>query len=99
MKGCPHRGEQLLTPSASVWSGPEEWLPVQAAKLKHQLTYEQRRNLQKDVEAAQADLEKIQDNLERLQAQADAAAEASAALEDTLSAEVRTAPRHQNRSA
>lgn len=65
---------------------------MQAAKLKHQLTYEQRRNLKKDMEAAQADLEKIQDNLERLQAQADAAAEASAALEDELSAEVRTAP-------
>lgn len=61
---------------------------MQAAKLKHQLTYEQRRNLKKDVEAAQADLKKIQDNLERLQAQADAAAEASTALENELSAEV-----------
>ncbi len=40
------------------------------------------------MEAAQADLKKIQDNLERLQAQADSAAEASAALEDELSAEV-----------
>ena len=69
---------------------PDWWHWLQAAKLKHQLTYEQRRNLKKDVEAARADLKKIQDNLERLQAQADAAAEASAALEDELSAEVGT---------
>ena len=63
---------------------------MQAAKLKHQLTYEQRRDLNRDVEAAQADLQKIQDNLERLQAQADAAAKASATLEGELSAEVDT---------
>ena len=61
---------------------------TQAAKLKHQLSYEQRRNLQKDAEAAAADLRKLQDNLERLQSQADEAAQASAALEQELSAEV-----------
>jgi len=46
------------------------------------------------VEAAQADLKKIQDNLERLQAQADSAAKATAALEDELSAEVPKPPEH-----
>ena len=61
---------------------------AQAAKLKHQLSYEQRRNLKKDAEAAEADLRKLQDNLERLQSQADEAAQASAALEQELSAEV-----------
>ena len=61
---------------------------MQAAKLKHQLSYEQRRNLKKDAEAAEADLRKLQDNLERLQSQADEAAQASAALEQDLSAEV-----------
>ena len=63
---------------------------MQAAKLKHQLSYEQRRNLKKYVEAAEAELEKIRDNLQRLQGQADAAAEASATLEADLSAEVST---------
>ena len=61
---------------------------AQAAKLKHQLSYEQRRNLQKDAEAAEVDLNKLQDNLKRLQSQADEAAQASAALEQELSAEV-----------
>ena len=63
---------------------------MQAAKLKHQLSYEQRRNLKKDAEAAEADLKKLQDNLERLQSQADEAAQASAALEQELTAEVGT---------
>ncbi len=69
-------------------------LCVQATKLKHQLTYEKKRNLKKDVEAAQADLKKVQDNLERLQTQADSAAKATAALEDELSAEVSIPPEH-----
>lgn len=63
-------------------------LCAQAAKLKHQLTYEQRRNLGQDVKSAEAELRKVQDNLQRLQGQADAAAEASAALEGELAAEV-----------
>ena len=46
------------------------------------------------MEAAQADLEKIRDNLERLQAQADSATKATAALEDELSAEVSKPPEH-----
>lgn len=63
---------------------------MQAQKLKHQLLYEQKRNLKADVEAAKAELQKVQDNLDRLQGQADTAAKNSAALEDELSAEVST---------
>ena len=92
---APASGQLQIQPAtsgagASASASQAALTAAQAAKLKHQLSYEQRRNLKKDAEAAEADLRKLQDNLERLQSQADEAAQASAALEQELSAEVET---------
>ncbi len=67
-------------------------LSVQATKLKHQLTYEQRRDLKADVAAAKAEVKKIQENLEKLEAEAQTAAEAAESVEQELAAEVRSDP-------
>ncbi|EIE20863.1 RecF/RecN/SMC protein [Coccomyxa subellipsoidea C-169] len=62
-------------------------LTSQATKLKHQLTYEQRRDLKADVAAAKAEVKKIQENLEKLEAEARTAAEAAESVEQELAAE------------
>jgi septal ring factor EnvC (AmiA/AmiB activator) len=61
---------------------------VQATKLKHQLTYEQRRDLKADVAAAKSEVKKIQENLEKLEDEARKAAEATKEVEQELAAEV-----------
>lgn len=61
---------------------------MQATKLKHQLTYEQRRDLKADVAAAKAEVKKIQENLEKLEDEARKAAEAAKEVEQELAAEV-----------
>lgn len=67
---------------------------MQATKLKHQLTYEQQRDLRADADAAKKEVEKIQDNLSKLEEEARAAAEAAKADEQELAAEVHMTARH-----
>lgn len=63
-------------------------LHAQATKLKHQLSYEHRRDLAADVAVAKEELKKVADNLEQLEEQARAAAEAADSVEQELAAEV-----------
>jgi len=63
-------------------------LHAQATKLKHQLSYEHRRDLAADVAVAKEELKKVQDTLEQLEEQARAAAEAADSVEQELAAEV-----------
>ncbi|BDA42403.1 Structural maintenance of chromosomes protein 1A [Coccomyxa sp. Obi] len=62
-------------------------LTSQATKLKHQLTYEQQRDLKADTDAAKKEVEKIQENLSKLEEEARAAAEAAKSDEQELAAE------------
>lgn len=63
-------------------------LYMQATKLKHQLTYEQQRDLKADADAAKKEVEKIQENLNKLEEEARAAAEAAKSDEQELASEV-----------
>ena len=68
-------------------------LHVQATKLKHQLTYEQQRDLKADADAANKEVQKIQENLSKLEQEAHVAAEAAKSDEQELAAEVQMTAR------
>ena len=87
--------EQILSLDRSITNEHlcqvQHWF-VQATKLKHQLTYEQRRDLKADVAAAKAEVKKIQENLGKLEEEARKAAEAAEEVQQELAAEVRRDP-------
>jgi len=63
-------------------------LDAQATKLKHQLSYEQRKDLSAEVNAAKAEVIQVQETLHKLEAEAKAAAASAEALEKELATEV-----------
>lgn len=60
----------------------------QASKLKHQLTYERKRDLQAEVTAAQTELQQIEQHLQQLEEQARTASAAAERIEQELAAQV-----------